>query len=60
MINRLIQYTSFVIASIIFVMAVQIVYQDWHKPFTSISSFAALEYCGLYAYTIYDHIKSLK
>lgn len=58
--NRIIQYTSFAIASIIFVLAVQIVYQDWHKPFTSISSFAALEYCGLYAYTIYDHIKSLK
>jgi len=60
MINRIIKNVAFVVATLIFVLAVQIVYQDWHKPFTSISSFAALEYCGLYAYTIYDHIKCLK
>jgi hypothetical protein len=60
MINRLIQYVSFIIASIIFVMAAKIVYANWNNTFMSISSFASLEYCGLYAYTIYDHIKSLK
>jgi hypothetical protein len=60
MINRLIQYIAFAIASIIFVMAAKVVYANWNNTFISISSFACLEYCGLYAYTIYDHIKSLK
>lgn len=58
--GRIIRGIAFIIATLICVLAARIVVEDWHKPFTSISSFAALEYCGLYVYTIYDHIKSLK
>jgi len=49
---------SFICATAAFCFAVDIVWKNWNSPITSISSFAALEYCGLYVYTIYDYIKN--
>jgi hypothetical protein len=46
------------ISTILFLVSCHILYKNWNVPKTTIESFAALEYCGMYVYTIYDHLKT--
>jgi len=45
------------ISTILFIISCYILYKNWNIPKMTIESFAALEYCGMYVYTIYDHLK---
>jgi len=51
---------GFAIATLFFVAALTIVIKKWNDPHMTIASFAALEFCGIYIYTIYDYLKTLK
>jgi len=51
---------AFVISTILFIFAMGILYNNWESPRVTISSFAALEYAGIYVLTIYDYLKTNK
>lgn len=50
---------ALIISTTIFILCCIILYKNWNSPKMTIESFAALEYCGMYIYTIYDHLKTI-